>query len=973
MRLAKHCGILSAAFAVVLYLTTAPAIAACSNPAGNAGDVEYSSIQNIMAYCNGTSWVSMGATSGFSGSGTANFVPLWSNSTTLTNSAFFQSGSNIGIGTTAPLVSFDLHTETDALALPTGSTGQEPASPLNGMIRYNTTIGDLEAFIAGAWTSLTTGGSGGSSTISSGTQYQLGYYATTGSTISGDSNITTDANNDLIISIGKVGIGTSSPGALLTVGNNAFEVNGSGTVLAGTWNGAAVGPTFGGTGLTAYATGDIIYASAANTLSRLAAGINGNVLTLAGGVPTWAASTGGVTSFSAGTTGLTPNTATTGAIVLSGTLGVANGGTGLSTLTSNVIYKGNGTGALATSGLTDNGTIVSSSESVDVTSKAVLMEIANAGTTGTTLNALAKLNTSGAAVIAATADTDGMLGVVMGGAGTTGNAQIAAAGQASCIFDGATTSGDFVTISTTTAGDCHDAGAARPSGQTVGRVLSTNASAGTYAMTVSLNGAAGAGVPNGTIAAFASTSCPTGWTVYAPSVGRFLRGIDTAANTSDTQNRAPGSTETDTFQGHLHSAGFPSQATVSGGGSSTNTSPGGNTGPPVSDGTNGTPRTGLETRPVNVAVTFCQYQGGSGVVGNVGTLTSGDFCTSNGTAISCTTPSTGSNNVVLSASPTVTGTLTAAAANFSGNIGIGTTAPLAPFQMRVGTNQNLTISSDGSVRISAVNDAGNANVALHFQSTDYHFVSGGGASEFITILSSGNVGIGTTAPRSALDVKGALSLEGATSGFSALQSPATAGNVTWTLPSADGTNGQALVTNGSGTLSWAAAGAGSAGSLLRQSFFTTAGSSTWTKGVNTNKVLVYVVSGAGGSGGPSSGSTGGSSSFGGLVSATGGSGGSSVNGSCGVTNGSPGTGSGGDINLSNPASFGSWGFGNSGSPCASTSCGYGIAPGSIGGTGGFALKLLSVTGISTATVTVGAGGSGCINGNGGMVWVQEYN
>ena len=41
-------------------------------------------------------------------------------------------------------------------------------------------------------------------------------------------------------------------------------------------------------------------------------------------------STGGLTSFSAGTTGLTPNTATTGAITLSGTLAVANGGTGTS-------------------------------------------------------------------------------------------------------------------------------------------------------------------------------------------------------------------------------------------------------------------------------------------------------------------------------------------------------------------------------------------------------------------------------------------------------------------------------------------------------------------------------------------------------------------------------------------------------------------------------------------------------------------
>lgn len=37
-------------------------------------------------------------------------------------------------------------------------------------------------------------------------------------------------------------------------------------------------------------------------------------------------------------------------------------------------------------------------------------------------------------------------------------------------------------------------------------------------------------------------------------------------------------------------------------------------------------------------------------------------------------------------------------------------------------------------------------------------------------------------------------------------------NRIWTLPSADGTNGQVLSTNGSGTLSWATAGGGGGGS-----------------------------------------------------------------------------------------------------------------------------------------------------------------
>ena len=56
-----------------------------------------------------------------------------------------------------------------------------------------------------------------------------------------------------------------------------------------------------------------------------------------------------VSSFSAGTTGFTPSTATTGAVTLSGTLGVTNGGTGLTTLTSGYVPYGAGTSAFANS------------------------------------------------------------------------------------------------------------------------------------------------------------------------------------------------------------------------------------------------------------------------------------------------------------------------------------------------------------------------------------------------------------------------------------------------------------------------------------------------------------------------------------------------------------------------------------------------------------------------------------------------
>jgi hypothetical protein len=66
----------------------------------------------------------------------------------------------------------------------------------------------------------------------------------------------------------------------------------------------------------------------------------------------------------------------------------------------------------------------------------------------------------------------------------------------------------------------------------------------------------------------------------------------------------------------------------------------------------------------------------------------------------------------------------------------------------------------------------------------------------------GKVGIATTSPGSELDVKGTLRLSGSTSGYVGFAPAAAAGSTTYTLPSADGSNGDVLTTNGSGVLSW---------------------------------------------------------------------------------------------------------------------------------------------------------------------------
>ena len=67
-----------------------------------------------------------------------------------------------------------------------------------------------------------------------------------------------------------------------------------------------VAVTNGGTGLTTVTTGDLLYGSAANTWGKLPAGTNGQFLTLASGIPSWATASAG-SGWS-----LTGNTATAG-------------------------------------------------------------------------------------------------------------------------------------------------------------------------------------------------------------------------------------------------------------------------------------------------------------------------------------------------------------------------------------------------------------------------------------------------------------------------------------------------------------------------------------------------------------------------------------------------------------------------------------------------------------------------------------
>jgi hypothetical protein len=228
-------------------------------------------------------------------------------------------------------------------------------------------------------------------------------------------------------------------------------LNWPGSITNTTWNGVAIGATYGGTGQTTYTTGDILYASATNTLSKLSAGTNGYVLTLASGVPTWASTASSTTitddtstnstrylNFTSATSGTlstiytsstklqyNPSTGalTSTSLTPTNAVGIAYGGTGQTTAsagfnalspitTTGDLIIGNGTNSatrlpIGTSGyvLTSNGTTAtwsSSGSGSGTVNSGTQYQIGYYATTGTAISGSTNIKT----------DANGNLGIL---------------------------------------------------------------------------------------------------------------------------------------------------------------------------------------------------------------------------------------------------------------------------------------------------------------------------------------------------------------------------------------------------------------------------------------------------------------------------------------------------------------------------------------------------------------------------------
>jgi len=106
---------------------------------------------------------------------------------------------------------------------------------------------------------------------------------------------TTTIRNDVSLSSSKVyRINGTSVLSSDTLGSGVTEssLTSLGTVITGTWSATEIAVDKGGTGITSYTAGDIVYASGASSISKLPIGSTNYVLVSDGSSPVWTQNTG---------------------------------------------------------------------------------------------------------------------------------------------------------------------------------------------------------------------------------------------------------------------------------------------------------------------------------------------------------------------------------------------------------------------------------------------------------------------------------------------------------------------------------------------------------------------------------------------------------------------------------------------------------------------------------------------------------
>jgi hypothetical protein len=143
------------------------------------------------------------------------------------------------------------------------------------------------------------------------------------------------------------------------------------------------------------------------------------------------------------------------------------------------------------------------------------------------------------------------------------------------------------------------------------------------------------------------------------------------------------------------------------------------------------------------------------------------------------------------------GTIATAASGDYLPIGGGTLTGTATISAAAGATLNLTATA-GTGQVSQLT-AGEMYITNYVSGKYILYQQVGAGSHRFFVNGSEAAQVNQTG----ITVVGEVRLNGSTSGYVSLQSPATATSHTYTLPSATGAAGQVLTTNGSGVLSWA--------------------------------------------------------------------------------------------------------------------------------------------------------------------------
>jgi len=312
---------------------------------------------------------------------------------------------------------------TESLTLPIGTTGNRPASAVNGMLRYNTSTSRFEGYQGGAWTTAGTGD--GTVTLVSGTNEQIIVAtATTTPVISLASNPVIPGTGSVVVPAGTTGQRSSGPV------NGMFRYNSTIALFEGYINGAWTSLA-SGSGVTSIATGTGLTGGPITSTGTIS--IDSTVVTLTGTQTLTNKTISGSSNTLSNIANASLTNSTISGVALGGNLFNLTAGTGVS-FSAGTTYNGSAAITINSTGL--GGTVTSVSFTGGIISVA----------TATTTPALTVAGTSGGIPYFSSASTWAssaaltQYGVVYGGgagatpvataAGTTGQVLTATTGGA---------------------------------------------------------------------------------------------------------------------------------------------------------------------------------------------------------------------------------------------------------------------------------------------------------------------------------------------------------------------------------------------------------------------------------------------------------------------------------------------------------------------------------------------------------------